>query len=75
MVQRGRAPAVAQHHDDRLPDQLRPDRHPERTGEPAWPKLTGDGGATLEMNPSGIKTVDVAAEHHCRFWQTIKPAS
>ena len=48
---------------------------PSAPGEPARPKLTGDGGATLEMNPSGIKTVDVAAEHHCRFWQTIKPAS
>ena len=48
---------------------------PSAPGEPAWPKLTGDGGATLEMNPSGIKTVDAPAEHHCRFWQTIKPAS
>jgi para-nitrobenzyl esterase len=48
---------------------------PSAAGEPAWPKLTGASGPTLQMNPSGIKTVDVAAEHHCRFWPTIKPAS
>jgi para-nitrobenzyl esterase len=47
---------------------------PSAAGEPAWPQLTGNSGPTLQLNPRGITTVDVAAEHHCGFWQTIKPA-
>jgi para-nitrobenzyl esterase len=44
---------------------------PSAAGEPAWPKLTGSGGPTLQMNPDGIRTTDVAAEHHCGFWKTV----
>jgi para-nitrobenzyl esterase len=44
---------------------------PSAAGEPAWPKLTGTGGPTLQMNPAGIRTADVAAEHHCGFWKTV----
>ena len=39
-----------------------------------WPKLTGAGGPTLQLNPAGIRTVSVASEHHCAFWTSIQPS-
>ncbi len=44
---------------------------PSAAGEPTWPKLTGATGPTLQMNPGGIRTVDIAVEHQCGFWNTI----
>jgi para-nitrobenzyl esterase len=48
---------------------------PAAAGEPGWPKLSGTSGPTLQMNPAGIKTVDVSAEHHCAFWATVPSAT
>jgi para-nitrobenzyl esterase len=48
---------------------------PTAAGQPAWPKLTGTNGPTLQLDPDHIKTVDIAAEHHCGFWQTIQTSS
>ncbi|MCL9793600.1 carboxylesterase/lipase family protein [Frankia sp. AgKG'84/4] len=44
---------------------------PTAEGQPAWPKLSGTGGPTLQLNPTEIRTVDLAAEHNCAFWTTI----
>lgn len=44
---------------------------PRAAGEPAWSQLTGAGGPTLQLNPAGIRTTDIAAEHHCGFWKTV----
>jgi para-nitrobenzyl esterase len=44
---------------------------PSAPGQPSWPKLTGSTGPTLQMNPAGIKTVSIAADHHCDFWKSI----
>jgi para-nitrobenzyl esterase len=48
---------------------------PTAVGQPAWPKLTDTGGPTLQLDPGSIRTVDVAAEHHCSVWKTIQPSS
>jgi para-nitrobenzyl esterase len=48
---------------------------PTAAGQPAWPKLTGPNGPTLQLYPGHIKTVDIAAEHHCGFWQRTQTSS
>lgn len=44
---------------------------PSAPAQPAWPRLTGTAGPTLRLAPSRIATVDLAAEHHCDFWQSV----
>ncbi|WP_308222764.1 carboxylesterase family protein [Frankia sp. AgPm24] len=44
---------------------------PTAVGQPTWPRLTNTTGPTLQLAPTGIHTVDLAAEHHCAFWQSL----
>jgi para-nitrobenzyl esterase len=44
---------------------------PHSGGHAAWPRVTGADGPTLQLNPTRIGTVDVAAEHRCAFWSTL----
>lgn len=41
--------------------------NPAVNGAPDWPALTGTGGPTLGLADT-IAPIDLAAEHHCDFW-------
>ena len=44
---------------------------PAAPGAPAWPALTGTDGPSLQLAPT-IAPVDVAAEHRCGFWASVR---
>lgn len=49
---------------------------PNGPGLPHWPRLEGTGPAesrvqSLAAGADGIRTIDLAAEHHCDFWPNL----
>ncbi|MHB8575498.1 MAG: carboxylesterase/lipase family protein [Dehalococcoidia bacterium] len=44
--------------------------NPNRSGLPDWPRFRGST-ETLRLVPGAVQPEDIAALHHCTFWQTL----
>jgi len=45
---------------------------PNHAGAPRWAAGTVRGTGQMQFVPDQIRQVDVAAEHQCAFWATIR---
>jgi para-nitrobenzyl esterase len=45
--------------------------NPNQEAAPHWARATRDSGTELQFVPGAIQPVDFAAEHQCRFWDSL----